>query len=264
MDNVFSYFEIMEKVTIQTESYLFENGENQVRAFPFYELSNAEWVIYEKGQPKYLLDLDNKSYPIVQDIIQKLHSGEELEAIIGQFGRFLGQNWTIKHNIEGEEVEDSQQSETVELLMLADFTQLFFDMTFVATDNIDTDDLLDESHLFELFTDQDEDGNYGLENAVMDTYVNLEQMLSWLFKTKIELSELARKDGKQLWDLTTYKNEVKTFDELEADYQHWIDASNREKTTDEYGQLSGIIGYCQRNQHKKHLLLITERRSEMA
>ena len=51
----------MEKITIQTESYLFENTEGQqLRALPFYELSNAEWVIYEKGQPKYLIDLDKK------------------------------------------------------------------------------------------------------------------------------------------------------------------------------------------------------------
>ena len=193
-----------------------------------------------------------------------MHSGEELKTIIGQFGRFIGQNWTIKHNIEGEEVEDTQQSETVDLLMLDDFTQLFFDITFVATDNIDTDDLLDQSYLFELFTDQDEDGNYGLENAVMDTYENLVQLLNLVFKTQVELSELAREDGKQLWDLTTYKDAVMTFDELDTHYQHWIEASNRENTMDEYGQLSGIVGYCQRNKHKKHLLLITERRSEMA
>jgi hypothetical protein len=43
----------METVKRQTESYLFENSDEIFRAIPFYELSIEEWVVYQKGQPKY-------------------------------------------------------------------------------------------------------------------------------------------------------------------------------------------------------------------
>lgn len=46
----------MNKIILETESYLTKNGENQ-RFFPFLELEYNEWVIYEDDEPKYFFQL---------------------------------------------------------------------------------------------------------------------------------------------------------------------------------------------------------------
>lgn len=91
----------MEIVKRKTESYLFENLEGESKVFPFYELSIEEWVVYENRAPKYLIDFNRRHKPLVQDFRKKLEQGKELEAVVGELGRFLGRQWTTKCKITG-------------------------------------------------------------------------------------------------------------------------------------------------------------------
>jgi hypothetical protein len=114
----------METIKLQAESFLFESSDKQFRAIPFYELSIEEWVVYEKGSPKYLIDFNRRNKPLIQDLIAKLNQGESLEEVVRKLGRFLGKVWTTKHNIEGAELTNSQQTETIELILLDDLSEL--------------------------------------------------------------------------------------------------------------------------------------------
>ncbi|MBS1605241.1 MAG: hypothetical protein JST42_21435 [Bacteroidetes bacterium] len=181
----------METVKRQTESYLFENSGETFRAIPFYELSIQEWVVYQQGQPKYLIDFDRRTKPLIQDIRIKLESGEELDNVVSQLGRFLGRQWTIKHNIKGKEIPDSCQQETVELVLLDDLGDLFIDLTFIATDLVDTDVLLNEDKFLEEYLVEDENGYIGVESAYIDNESNLEKILSFLFGSRVELKRMA-------------------------------------------------------------------------
>lgn len=250
----------MEIIKLQTDSYLFENSNGQFRAIPFYELSMDEWVVYEKGLPKYLLDFNRRDKPLIQDLTKKLEAGEDLENIVWELGRFLGKEWTTKHNITATEIPMSQQVEHVELSLLDDLSELFIDLTFVANDNIDFDVLLNEDKLFDTYlSDQ-----VGLESAFIDNFDNLVRLLSFLFKTEITLTELTSNIDKQVYDLTKYKGNCITTDELEERYQDWIRISDRENNMDEYGNLIGIISYINGNLDKKNLILITEKRKHCA
>jgi len=108
----------METVKLKTESYLFENSEGQFRAIPFYELSIDEWVVFEKGMPKYLIDFNRRQMPLIQDIKTKLQNGENLEEIVLNLGKFLGKEWTTQQNIDLQEIPNSEKPEEIELIFL--------------------------------------------------------------------------------------------------------------------------------------------------
>ncbi|HVU98742.1 MAG TPA: hypothetical protein VHE34_26145 [Puia sp.] len=186
----------METVKRLTESYLFANPNGIFRAIPFYELSIEEWVVYQKGQPKYLIDFNRRNKPLIQDLRKKLESGEELDKVVSDLGKFLGKEWTVRHNINGTEIPNSWQQESVELTLLDDLSDLFIDLTFIATDVIDTEILLDEDKLLEEYSGEDENGHIGVESAHIDNDSNLETMLSFLFGTKVELHKLAFRNGR--------------------------------------------------------------------
>ena len=69
----------IEPVTLKTASYLFQNGGGQFRAIPFYELSIDEWVIFENGHPKYLLDFNRRNKPLVQDLTKRQDNVEDVD-----------------------------------------------------------------------------------------------------------------------------------------------------------------------------------------
>ena len=250
----------MKTVKRQTESYLFENSGEIFRAIPFYELSIEEWVVYQQGQPKYLIDFNRRTKPLIQDLRGKLESGEELDNVVSHLGRFLGRQWTIRHNIKGKEIPNSWRQETVELILLDDLGDFFIDLTFIATDLIDIDVLLHEDKLLEEYLVEDENDYIGIQSAYIDNESNLEKMLSFLFGSRAELKKLDSGNGKEVFNLTAFKQTCLTTDELEGSYQEWIKSSGRENTMDEYGNLVSIIGYVMRYVDKKNLVLITEKR----
>ena len=250
----------MQTVTLQTQSFLFEDSGKQFRAIPFFELSIEEWVVYENGQPKYLIDFNRRTKPLILDFTAKLNSGEPLEETVKKLGVFLGRQWTTEHNIQGKEIPNSNLPETVTLTHLDNLADLFMDLTFISINEINFSTLLNEEKLFDTFLSDDTNGFLGLESAFVDNFENLKAMLTFLFKVEIEFNELTSDDEKQIFDLTDYKNNCISTDELENNYQEWIKTSGRQNTMDEYGNLIGIVSYIKRNLDKKHLLLFTEKR----
>jgi len=114
----------METRQLQTESYMFESPDGLVRAIPFYELSIDECIVYQDGQPQFLIDFNRRTKPLILDLTAKLQSGESLDDLVQKLGKFLGRQWTTKHNIQGEEVPNSQKTEVITLQLLDNLTDL--------------------------------------------------------------------------------------------------------------------------------------------
>jgi hypothetical protein len=248
----------METIQLQTESYLFENSEGYFRAIPFYELSIDEWVVYEKGHPKYLIDFNRRTKPLITDLKNKLNSGEQLEETVQNIGRFIGRQWTTKHNIQGNKVSNSHQDESISLLLLDNLGDLFMDVIFVATDDVNLETLLDEDKLIKAFvTDVDD---LGLESGYAENQEDLIYMLALIFGRPLDLMEVTSNHDKNVYDLTKYKHDCIAIDELETNYENWLSISKRETSMTQYGILISIISYIRNHIDKKHLLIIVEKR----
>jgi hypothetical protein len=248
----------MQTVTLQTQSFLFEGSDEQFRATPFYELSIEEWVVYENGQPKYLIDFNRRTQPLILDLTTKLDSGEPLEEVVIKIGRFLGRQWTTEHNIQGKEIPNTGQPESITLTLLDNLADLFMDVIFVAIDNIRFDTLLDEDKFINTYvTEIDE---LGIESTYAENQEDLIRMLTFIFSQPVGLTELASNGDKEIYDLTHYKHNCITHEMLEAKYENWTLLSNRENTMNEFGFLMGVISYIRKNIDKKHLVIITEKR----
>jgi len=247
----------METVTLQTESFLFQNSDGQFRAIPFYELSIAEWVIFEDGQPKYFLDFNRRSKPLVQDLTVRLNNGEQLEEAVQKLGRFLGRQWTTNHNIEGAEIPNSQQTETVSVTLLDSLAALFMDVYFVATNSIDTNVLLDEGKFIKAFvTDADEQG---FESGYAENQDDLRRMLALIFKQPINLTALASSSDRQVYDFSSFRQSCITIGELDLKYEQWIGDNEKANSMNRYGMLVGIVSYINNNLEKKYLFVMTEK-----
>ncbi len=248
----------METVTLQTESFLFQNSDEQFRAIPFYELSIDEWIVFENGQAKYLLDFNRRTKPLVQDLTKRLNNGEELDEAVQKLGRFLGRQWTTNHNIEGSEIPNSQQVETVTVSLLDNLADLFMDVYFVATNTIDTNILLDEDKFIKAFvTDIDEQG---FEGVYAENQDDLIRMLSLIFKQSISLTELGSTNDREVYDLTKFRQSCITADELDSKYEQWIEGSKRENSMNQYGMFMSVVSYINNTLDKKNLVVVTEKR----
>lgn len=131
------------------------------------------------------------------------------------------------------------------------------ELNFVATDDFNVDDLLDDELLFKNYLVTDANNFLGLESAYIDSFANLQKMLNFLFCSEVNMVRVASKDEKQIFELSFYKNKCLTFDQLDDKYLEWLEISRRQNTMDEYGNLLGIIGYINRNREKQNLFLIT-------
>lgn len=248
----------METVTLQTESYLFQNPDGQFRATPFYELSVDEWVVFENGQPKYFLDFNRRTKPLVQDLTKRLNNGEQLDEAVQKLGRFLGRQWTTNHNIEGTEIPNSQQTETISVTLLDNLADLFMDVYFAATNTIDTNILLDEDKFIKAFV-TDIDGQ-GFEGVYAENQDDLIRMLSQIFKQPISLTQLVSNSDREVYDLTNFKQSCITADELDIKYEQWIEDSKRENSMNQYGMFMSVVSYINNNLDKKYLVVVTEKR----
>jgi hypothetical protein len=85
---------IMEIIHRQTESYLFENYGEVIRAIPFSEMSINEWVVYENKQPKYLIDFDRQSKPLIQ--VPGMDKFDRKTKYHGRIWKPFGYNWLYK------------------------------------------------------------------------------------------------------------------------------------------------------------------------
>ncbi|XCF07514.1 hypothetical protein ABI125_06565 [Tamlana crocina] len=115
----------MDKIKLETESYLISGKENE-RFFPFLELEFNENVIYENDIPKYYLsfsdDLKN-AHGIGNWIMADLEkNGHNLRDLIVELGNALNLKWDIFSSNVGNQIENSYQTEEVELEILNDKT----------------------------------------------------------------------------------------------------------------------------------------------
>jgi hypothetical protein len=113
----------MEKIKLETESYLIRGKENE-RFFPFLELEFNENVIYENDIPKYYLCFSDDlktAQGIGNWIMADLEkNGHNLRDLIVELGNKLNLKWDIFSSNVGNQVEDSYQTEQVVLEILTD------------------------------------------------------------------------------------------------------------------------------------------------
>jgi hypothetical protein len=114
----------MLKINLVTESYRFKNKNEYFRAIPFYNLANNELIIYEDGEPKYFIDTNDNTTPVVQLIEEQADDQTAIDQIIHTIGQNINHNWTTKYSIVGQQVANSCQTETVELYLLTDLAEL--------------------------------------------------------------------------------------------------------------------------------------------
>jgi hypothetical protein len=135
----------------------------------------------------------------------------------------------------------------------------WIDLTFVADDVIDPRVLLNENLLLESYRGA-VDGYLALESVTYDSVDHAVAVLAFLFDAKLPACELLVESDKELIDLSNYKGNCLGFDELERRYVSWTEATKIDNTMDEYGFLGSVIGYVQRNQGKKQLVVVMESR----
>lgn len=127
------------------------------------------------------------------------------------------------------------------------------DLIFVATDTIEFDVLLDEDKLIEKYMMDD---NRGLESAYAKNEEDAIKTLQFVFGKNVALNDLVADNGKRAIDLSAYKGNVISFEELEEKYAAWIESTGIENNMDTYGHLICIIGYAKRNIEKKYLYVV--------
>lgn len=248
----------MKPVTLNIESFLFESPNGPFRAIPFYELSIDEWVIFQNEQPKYLIDFNLRESSFVKQVKKSMEQGLDLEEIIYKYGVYLGLNWTTKHNIESQEIENSQQTEKVKLEIIESFGDVANELIFIATDDYKKSNLIDETELFEQYMVEDENGFYGLESILVDRKKNIINLINFIFQAEYEWTKIQQSNNISIYNLTSLIGQHIDLKTLEEKYQDWISLSARNNSMDEYGSLLGLISYLERNADKEQLILRIE------
>ena len=115
----------MDKITLETESYLVSGKENE-RFYPFLELEFNETVVYQNDIPKYYLSFSDdlkSAHGIGNWIMVDLEkNGYKLNELIIELGNSLNLKWSIFSSKIGMEVENSYQTKQIELEILTDKT----------------------------------------------------------------------------------------------------------------------------------------------
>lgn len=127
------------------------------------------------------------------------------------------------------------------------------DLIFVATDTIELDVLLDEDKLIEKYMMDDD---RGLESAYAKNEEDAIKTLQFVFGTSVVLKDWVAGNGKRAIDLSAYKCNVISFEELEEKYAAWIESTGIENNMDTYGHLICIIGYAKQNIEKRYMYVV--------
>jgi hypothetical protein len=113
----------MNKITLETESYLVEERGDE-RFFPFLEIEYNETIIYENEVPKYYLSFSSElesANGFGNWFMEELQNkGNDLSGFIVELGKSLNLNWDVFYTGFGEIIEDSWNSEIVELIEFND------------------------------------------------------------------------------------------------------------------------------------------------
>lgn len=120
--------------------------------------------------------------------------------------------------------------------------------------------MINEDELLDKFMIQDENGFYSLESMVIDRKENIEKLLEFLFQRKTELTTIELSENISICDLSSLIGKSIDLNQLENDYQKWIEISGRNNTMDEYGTLLGLTSFLERSFGKKQLILRVEKK----
>jgi len=101
-----------------------------------------------------------------------------------------------------------------------------------------------------------DDNEILIASNIVNTEESVHQLINFLFQNASNAIEVYRCDHAVVLDLSQIRKQLISFHQLESSYQHWIIATGRENTMDEYGMLIDYIGHAKRTMAKKYLFLV--------
>ncbi len=128
------------------------------------------------------------------------------------------------------------------------------DVSFFSPKNYEIADFIDDDVFYEKFVFEEENGHLSIEDCYVQNWEVVSKLFDFIFKGQIvQITSIYENSSLNIYDLSEFKNNILTFEDLENDYQKWIHISRQENTMDEYGMLIGIIGFFERNQDAKSI-----------
>lgn len=130
------------------------------------------------------------------------------------------------------------------------------DISLLCPEQYTITDLIDSQFTFSKFVTVEADGHLSIEELVVQKQENANKLFEFIFEDVSEHPKAYDSNGLSIYDLSSVKDKVISFETLEFRYQDWIEQSEHENTMDEYGMLIGVIGFVRRNQHRKNFLAV--------
>lgn len=118
------------------------------------------------------------------------------------------------------------------------------------------DELMTDELISEKIVTVEADGHLSIECFYVQEQESVNTFFAFVFNDPSELPQLYNRDGMTIYDLSGIKSGVLSFEKLEKHYVDWLSQSGHENTMDEYGMLIGVVGFIDRNQHRKNLLAV--------
>lgn len=118
------------------------------------------------------------------------------------------------------------------------------------------DELTTDELILEKIVTVESDGYLSVEYFYVQEEKNVNTFFSFVFNGISELPQLYDRDDLAIYDLSGVKSEGISVDGLENQYVYWLSRSGHENTMDEYGMLLGVVGFIERNRHRKNLLAV--------
>ena len=128
------------------------------------------------------------------------------------------------------------------------------DISFFSPKNHEIIDFIDDVIFYDKFVFEEENGHLSIEDSYVQKWENVSKLFDFIFKGQIvQITSIYKDSSLKIYDLSKFKNNILTFEDLENNYQKWIQISGQENTMDEYGMFIGIIGFFERNQNSKNV-----------
>ena len=134
------------------------------------------------------------------------------------------------------------------------------DIFLIARDEFDPNVILNPDEFLNHYLFEDEDENLSLAHMTLNNKEEIELLIKYLFHSSEPVSVKHQTDKIEIIDISDLKSSITSYEQLKDYYQDWIEESGRESHMDEYGALLGIIGYVQRNQDKKNLFIVNDKK----
>ncbi|WP_224995076.1 hypothetical protein [Cesiribacter sp. SM1] len=134
------------------------------------------------------------------------------------------------------------------------------DIFLIARDEFDPSVILNPDEFLDHYLFEDEDENLSLAHMTLNNKEEIELLIKYLFNSLEPVSVKHETDQIEIIDISDLKSSIASYEQLKEYYRDWINESGRDSHMDEYGALLSIIGYVQRNQDKKNLLIVNDKK----